>query len=121
MSHNSYNSIKKYAAFLFMVFTVLSGSSENFDSGNVIKVGKNAFVDILAINKLFIQGMKAPADNLGIKNLINGNEDFRNFLDIDADTSSVRCVQFYILLLVLTAAYLNNSIAKNNTWRSTLF
>lgn len=121
MSHNSCSNIKKYAAFIFMVFTVLSGSSENFDSGSVVKAGKNAFVDILAINKLFIQGMKAPADNLGIKNLISDNESLRNFLDINADTSTVKQVRFYILLLVLAAAYLNDSIARNNTWRSTLF
>lgn len=121
MSRNSYNNIKKYAAFLFMIFTVLSGSSESFDSNSVLRTGKNAFIDILVINKLFIQGIKASISDSGIKKSVEDHKGFKDFLDINADTSNQKYVQGYILPLTVSAYCVNDSIAKNNTWQSTLF
>lgn len=121
MSQKNYNNIKRYAAFLFMVFTVLSGSSEKYDAVSILRTGKIAFVDISAINKLFIQGMKASAGVSDIKDFTRSNESFRDFLDVNGETSVLKYFMLYMLPLALSVCSFNNSITQNNTWRSALF
>ena len=121
MSRDSYNNIKKYAAFIFMVFTVLSGSSDRIDSDNFVKIGKKAFIDILATNKLFIQDIKVSINESRINKAEKSHEGFRNFLAINEDDSSLKHVEFYTLPLIVSVYYLNNLILKNSIWKSVLF
>lgn len=121
MSRDNYNNIKKYAAFIFMVFTVLSGSSDRIDSENFVKIGKKAFIDILATNKLFAQELKVSMNDSRIKKSERENESFRRFLDIDANNSGTKYIQIYLMLLIILLFYLNNAALKNNIWRRTVF
>jgi hypothetical protein len=121
MSQNSYNSIKRYAAFIFMVFTVLSGSSDGIDSDNFVKIGKKAFIDILATNKLFIQDTRISVNESRIKKSVKNHEGFRDFLDINADASALKHVEFYVLPLLVLLYYPNNLILKNSIWKSAVF
>lgn len=121
MSHSSYNNIKKYAAFIFMIFTVISGSSEKFDSESFAKVGRKAFVDILAVNRQFIQYTRVSINQSCIRSSIRENEGFGDLLDINVDDSGLKYIQVYILLLLIFFYYANNFILKNNIWKSALF
>jgi len=121
MSGKSYNSIKKYAAFIFMVFTVLSGSYDKLEAGRPIKAAKDAFVDILVINKLIIQGIKASAADSETRSLIQEHQGFREFLDIDITAYYEKQLKIYVLPLIMAVLCLNNSIAQNNIWRNVLF
>ncbi|HYF84363.1 MAG TPA: hypothetical protein VEB00_15190 [Clostridia bacterium] len=121
MSRDSYNNIKKYAAFIFMVFTVLSGSSDRIDSDNFVKIGKKAFIDILATNKLFIQDAKVSINEARIRKSEKDNEGFRDFMDINAEDSGLKHIQFYILPLIVLVYYLNNLILKNSIWKKAVF
>ncbi len=121
MSRNSYNNIKKYAAFIFMVFTVLSGSSDGIDSDSFAKIGKKAIIDILATNKLFIQDAKISINELRIKKSEKDNESFRDFLDINVDDSGLKHIEFYLLPLIVLVYYLNNLILKNSIWKRAVF
>ena len=121
MAQNSYKNIKKYAAFVFMVFTVLSGSSEAIDSDSFIKLGRKAFIDILISNKLFAQDAKLLTSQSRIKIRENNNSAIREFVDADASASSIINIYVYILLLILLIFYMNDLILKNNIWKSAVF
>lgn len=121
MSQNSYNNIKKYAAFLFMVFTVLSGSSDNYDSDNFVKVGRKAFIDILASNRFFIQDAKASVSESRIRSSIRNNEGFREFLYTNVESISLNYIQVYMFPLAIIIYYLNNMIQKNGIWKNAVF
>jgi hypothetical protein len=121
MSQNGYNNIKKYAAFIFMVFTVLSGSSERVSSYDFVKVGKKAFIDILTTNKLFIQDSKASVNQLCIKSSAKGNQGFRDFLDTNVDSSGLNYIQADIIRIAVSENSINNAIIKNSIWKNAVF
>jgi hypothetical protein len=121
MSHNNYNNIKKYAAFIFMVFAVLSGSSDRIDDSTFIKAGKKAFVDILASNRLLIQDAKFSLNQQRIRSSIQDNNDFREFLYTNVEKISLNHIQANIFLLIVTIYYFNNIIQKNNIWKNAVF
>jgi hypothetical protein len=121
MSRDNYNNIKKYAAFIFMVFTVLSGSSDRVDADNFARIGKKAFIDILATNKLFGQEIKVSLNESRIKKSEKDHEGFRSLLDINTEDSGPKQVEFYVLPLIVFVYYLNNLILKNSIWKRALF
>jgi len=121
MSHNSYNNIKKYAAFIFMIFTVISGSPERLDSGSFVKPGRKAFIDILAANKQFIQNKRIAVNQSGITSTIEQNEGFIDFLNINVDDSGLKHLHIYILGLLIPVYYLNNSVLRNSIWKNAVF
>lgn len=121
MSRNSYNSIKKYAAFIFMIFTVLSGSSDGLDSDSFVRVGRKAFIDILASNRLFIQDARVSSIQLRRGSSIKENEDFREFLDTYADNSRLNNIRIYVFPLIIIVLCVNNRILKNNIWKNAVF
>ena len=121
MSRSSYNNVKKYAAFIFMVFAVLSGSSERFDSDSFVKVGRKAFIDILATNRQFIQDAKVSINQSRSRSYAKENEGFKDFLDINVDDSGLKRIQVYILPLLILVYYLNNLIFKNSIWKRAVF
>ena len=104
-----------------MVFTVLSGSSDGIDSDSFAKIGKKAFIDILATNKLFIQDVKVSINEARIKKSEKDHAGFRDFLDINIDDSALKNVQVYLLPLIVLAYYLNNLILKNSIWKRAVF
>lgn len=120
MSRNSYNNIKKYAAFIFMVFTVLSGSSDGADSENFAKLGRKAFIDILSTNRAFIQDAKVSIGQSHLRSSVNDDDSFRSFLDTDIENTSLNNIQAYILLII-PVYYFNNLILKNSIWKSAVF
>jgi len=113
MPHNSYNNIKKYAAFIFMVFTVISGSSELFDFDSIVKGGKKALIDILVEGRFIAQDERLPLSRAHIQSIIQNNEELREFLD--AENIQV-CISLTILICCL-----NNIIMKNNIWKNAVF
>ncbi|MGI6585229.1 MAG: hypothetical protein GX301_03325 [Gracilibacteraceae bacterium] len=112
MPDNRYNSIKKYAAFIFAVFTVLSGSSEVFDFDSIVKGGKKALIDILAEGRLFEQDERLPLSRTHIQSVIQNNEELREFLN--AENIQV-CISTPLI------CSLNNVILKNNIWKNAVF
>ena len=121
MSRNRYNNIKKYAAFIFMVFTVLSGSSDRIDSDSFVKVGRRAFIDILATNRLFTQDARISSSQLRNRSAAVGNEGLRAFLDANVEDSRLNDIQLYMFPLIIFIFYINNLILKNNIWKSAVF
>lgn len=121
MSRSSYYNIKKYAAFIFMVFTVLSGSSDGFGSDSFFEAGRKTFIDILETNKLFIQESKVSINQWRVKSFVKGNEGFKEFLDINADDTGLNHIQVCILPLMILVYYANNLIFKNSIWKNALF
>jgi hypothetical protein len=121
MSQNSYNNIKKYAAFIFMVFTVLSGSSDKVGSDSFVPIGKKAFIEMLANSKLFIQDVKASSGTAELRASSKNQDDFKSFHDINLAGSSLKNIQIYILLIFVFGLFINNSIERNNTWKSAVF
>lgn len=104
-----------------MVFTVLSGSTDRIDNDTFIKVGKKAFVDILASNRLFIQDARVSMNQQGIRSSAQDNEDFREFLYTNVQNISLNHFQAYILPLAIAIYYFNNAIQKNNIWKNAVF
>lgn len=121
MSQNSYNNIKRYAAFIFMVFTVLSGSSDRVDSDNFVKVGRKAFIDILTTSRLSIQDTRISSSQLRSRSNIDVNEGFREFLDTYASNSHLSNIQVYIFPLIIFVFCMNSIILQNNIWKSAVF
>jgi|GEM_PF-846952 len=121
MSHSSYNNIKKYAAFIFMIFTVISGSSERLDSDNFVRAGRKAFINILATNRQFIQNTRVSINQSVIGNTTRQNERFKDYLDINVDDSGLKYIHVYISLLLIFVYYLNNFILKNGIWKNAVF
>lgn len=104
-----------------MVFTVLSGSSDGFDSGSFVEAGRKAFIDILATNKLFIQEAKVSINQSRVKSSVKENESFKDLLDINVDDSGLKHIQVYVFPLLILVYYANNLIFKNNIWKNALF
>lgn len=121
MSLNNYKNIKKYAAFLFMVFTVLSGSSDNIDSDSYIRAGRKAFIDIFASNMFFAQDIRELSGQMQRGSTIRINQVFREYLDNFAENSHLNDIKVYIIPLAVFVFYINNLISKNNIWKSAVF
>jgi hypothetical protein len=121
MSQNSYNNIKRYAAFVFMVFTVLSGSSEVADSDNFVKVGRKAFIDILSTSRLSLQDTRISTSQLRSRSAIEVNKDFREFLDTYAGDTHLSNVQVYVFPLIVFTFCISSVISQNNIWKSAVF
>lgn len=120
MSRNSYNNIKKYAAFLFMVFTVLSGSSEVMDSDGFARISRKAFIDMFATSSAFIQDGKTTIAQSRTGYSEDDRTGFRSFLDSNVEDLSLSHIQVYILLIVFVY-YFNNLILKNSIWKNAVF
>lgn len=121
MSLNNYKNIKKYAAFLFMVFTVMSGSSDNLDSNSYVRVSRKAFIDIFATNMLFARDTKEATGQLQRGSTIRINQVFREYLDSFAENSHLNDIKVYSIPLAVFVFYINNLISKNNIWKSAVF
>lgn len=121
MSRNGYNSIKKYAAFLFVVFTVLSGSTESYSSDILFKAGKNIFYGMHAADKLFIQDVKASVRSLDAEDPAENNEGCIDFYAINNNDQDVNYIQIHSMPLRLPEYNYKDSITENNIWRCTLF
>jgi hypothetical protein len=121
MSRNGYYSIKKYAAFLFVVFTVLSGSTESYSSDILLKAGKNIFHGMNTADKLFTQSIKASIRSLDAEDPTENNEDCIGFYAININVQDVKYIQIHSMPLRLQEYNFNDSITINNTWRCTLF
>ncbi len=121
MSNNSYNNIKRYAAFIFMVFTVLSGSSEGFDSASYVKISKKAFFDILASNKLLIQEAGAQTDQSDTESQYREKNGFRELPGAITEAAALKHVQSNMLPLFASVYIINDTALKNNIWKSTVF
>jgi len=121
MSRSSYNNIKKYAAFIFMIFTVLSGSSDSIDSDSFARIGRKAFVDMLMANRAVLQDTKTVIGQSQSKSSENESMGFRSFLDSDIESSSLNHIQVYILPFTVFVLYFNNHILKNNIWKNAVF
>ena len=121
MSGKSYKNIKKYAAFIFMVFTVLSGSSDRIDSDNYVKVGKKALVDIIGTNKLFAQDLRVSASQLRSRTAIEDDEDLSVFLDTFGEDSHLNNIWVYTIPLIIFIICINNLLLKNSIWKNAVF
>ncbi len=103
MPHNSYNNIKRYAAFIFMVFTVFSGSSEVFDSD----------INTFAASRFVAQNARLSLSRTCIQSSVQNNESLRKYPEAE---NIQACVSFTILICSL-----NNIIMKNNIWKNAVF
>ncbi len=103
MPHNSYNNIKRYAAFIFMVFTVFSGSSEVFDSD----------INTFAVSRFVAQNARLSLSRTHIQSSVQNNESLRKYPEAE---NIQACVSFTILICIL-----NNIIMKNSIWKNALF
>jgi len=104
-----------------MVFTVLSGSSESFGNDSFVKVGRKAFIDIIATNRLFIRDTKASVSQLRSRSFVKENAGLRDYLNTNTEDSSLNYIQSYILPLIILVYFSNNLIFKNNIWKNAVF
>jgi hypothetical protein len=122
MSHNSYNNIKKYAAFIFMVFAVLSGSSDRIGSESYAGVGTKAFIDILASSRILIPDTRVSIGQIRVRLNERDNDGFREFVSLNSEEPDFSHIQLYVFpLVIIVIYYLNNIIQKNNIWKNAVF
>lgn len=121
MSGKSYNNIKKYAAFIFMVFTVLSGSSDRVDSDNYVRLGKKALIDIIGTNKLFAQDLRISSSQLRSRTAIEDNDGLRAFLDTYGEDPYLNNIRVFIIPLIIFIICINNPLLKNDIWKNAVF
>ncbi len=86
-----------------MVFTVISGSSEVFDSD----------INIVAASRFVAQNARFSLNRTHIQSSIQNNEGLRKFPDAE---NIQTCISFTILICSL-----NNIIMKNNIWKNAVF
>jgi len=120
MLNDNYKNLKKYAAFLFMVFTVLSGSSDRLDSGSTARLGRKAIIDIITTNKLLLQDIRISSGQLAKKSAEN-SESFREFLDSWTENSVPYSISAIILLFVLLPICINYLLLQKNVWKNAVF
>lgn len=120
MLHNNYKNIRKYAAFIFMFFTVLSGSSDGIDPESIARLGRKALVDIIITNRLMMQDTritigqpesKSEADNKGL----------RQFLDILAEYSAMEYIIAVVAVAVISDTGINYLLQQKNIWKNAVF
>lgn len=121
MPQSSYNGIKKYAAFLFMVFTVLSGSSDGFDADSCVKAGRKAFIDIFASNILSIQDSRITINKPEAGDSGSRAEGLRDLLDTCMEASGPEYIQVCSATPVIPVFYPADLISRNNIWKSAVF
>lgn len=120
MLDNNYKNLKRYAAFLFMVFTVLSGSSERLDSDSIAKLGRKAIIDIITTNKLLLQDIRISTGQL-VKKTVTDNEGFREFLDSWTETTVSYGIRALVMPLILFPICVNYLLLQKNIWKNALF
>lgn len=116
----SHNSIKKYAAFIFMFFTVLSGSSDSIDSDSIVKFGRKAIINIITTNKLMLQDIRITSGQLTNKSA-EDKEGLREFPDTYAEDSHLGNIQTYIFPLIIFILCINYLLLQNNIWKNAVF
>lgn len=120
MLNNNYKNLKRYAAFLFMVFTVLSGSSEKLDSDSIVQLGRKTIIDIISTNKLLLQDIRISSGQLVKKNVAN-NESFRDFLDNWTENTVSYSINVIVMLLILLPICINYLLLQKNIWENAVF
>jgi hypothetical protein len=68
-----------------------------------------------------VQDVKASANKAEFRLSTKDQDGFRGLVDVDMTVTNPRSIQVYTLALVVFGLFINNSIAKNNTWQSTVF
>jgi len=116
----SHNSIKKYAAFIFMFFTVLSGSSDGIDSDSIVKFGRKAIINIITTNKLMLQDIRITSGQLTSKAAAD-NEGLREFLDSYAEDSHLDNIRVYVFPLIVFVLCIDYLLLQNNIWKNAVF
>ncbi len=120
MMYSNYKNLKRYAAFLFMVFTVLSGSSERLDTDSIVQLGRKTIIDIISTNKLLLQDIRVSSDQLVKKNVTN-NESFREFLDNWTENTVSYSISALVMLLILLPICINYLLLQKNIWKNAVF
>lgn len=104
-----------------MVFTVLSGSSDNVESESFIRAGKKAFIGILASGRLLAQDSQLTISQTQIKNNMPDNGGIREFLAANTEDSGFNNMQALTFPLSIFACYAISIILKNNIWKNAVF
>lgn len=120
MLNKNYKNLKRYAAFLFMVFTMLSGTSERLDSDSIVQLGRRTIIDIITTNKLLLQDIRISSGQL-VKRTVTNNESFREFLDSWAENTVSYGISALVILLILLPIYINYLLLQKNIWKNAVF
>lgn len=122
MDTKKYKNLKRYAAFLFMLFTVCSGSQEDMNVHSTAKSLRGAVVYALRLQGMLaqgIQGIKAEESSEGSRFDFSGFNDISGESRFDSEAFGFQqTVIFAVSLLVLA---LNDWMARNSIWRRMVF
>ncbi len=111
--------INKYCALAFMVFAVLTGISDNYQTNSIALIN-NDFSYLLKINQMFIQNTSI----IRARFLLNRHENYSTYVQ---SIMGSKAVSYYAIigvsysLLIFIILYTNNKLRQNNIWRKAVF
>ncbi len=121
MDTMKYKNIKRYAAFLFMLFTVYAGSQEQVDAPRALKSLRSAAVYTHKLHGMLAQSiMSMKAENSSEHAHFNFNR-MNDAVGEDYDAAAVvfgPAVIYAAGILLITR---NNWMTRNNIWRRMVF
>lgn len=115
-----YSNINKYFAFVFVVFTVLSGVSENQTQVGAVSAKVSGLPYFLRINQLLTQNII----KIKVQHLLNKQNPFIAYLQtILTEREDVDFYKAGLLFgsLYFFVCYLNGILVQNNIWRNAVF
>jgi hypothetical protein len=115
-----YSNINKYFAFVFVVFAVLSGVSENQNEVSSASAKGSGLPYFLRINQLLAQGII----KMRVHPLFNKQHPFLSYLQtILPEREDVDFYKAGLLFgsLYFSVCYLNGILVQNNIWRNAVF
>jgi hypothetical protein len=120
MSSKKYLQINKYFAFVFMVFAVMTGVSEDYSGVNVVSVQNSEYTYFLRVSHFLAQDASRARVQILAKRYNVFSSYIQHLLAVKT-AENILYVSFVISILAFSLFYINNRIAQNNLWRATVF
>lgn len=121
MDIKKYKNLKRYAAFLFMLFAVCSGSQDDLNIQGTAKSLRGAAVYALRLQGILVQGIQSiKAEESSERSRF----DFSGLNDIAGESRLNITVGFYqtaIFSISLFILALNDWMVRNGIWRRMVF
>lgn len=120
MNSKGHLNINKYFAFVFMVFAVMSGVTDEYGRAAVLVSQSNESPYFVRVNNLLSREMS----KLKAKGQAEQEDAFSAYIQHIAAVSNISdyvSISFAFGILSIAVLSVNNQIAQNNIWRATVF
>lgn len=121
MSSKNYLQINKYFAFVFMVFAVMTGVTDDYTDANVASVSQSSgYTYFLRASNFLAQDTNRAKVQILAKRY-NVFSSYIQHLFAVKDVAAALYLSFAIFILAFTLFYINNQIKQNNIWWENVF